>query len=189
MQIVYQSFETRLNKFLTKRNIICSEQIGFSKGMRTSDHIFVLKTLIDKYTQQGSKKLYSCFIDFRKAFDTVRHEELFYKLRLNGISDLFYNVIKNMYGNIDLSVKTDASHITDSFKSYIGMCQGDNLSPNLFKLFINDLPLIFDNTCDPVKLHKTSLNCLMHADDVILLSETAIGLQNSLSLLHDYCIE
>lgn len=53
MQIVYQSFETRLNKFLTKRNIICSEQIGFSKGMRTSDHIFVLKTLIDKYTQQG----------------------------------------------------------------------------------------------------------------------------------------
>jgi len=125
----------------------------------------------------------------KPLIDTVRHEELFYKLRLNGISDLFYNVIKNMYGNIDLSVKTDASHITDSFKSYIGVRQGDNLSPNLFKLFINDLPLIFDNTCDPVKLHKTSLNCLMYADDVILLSETAIGLQNSLSLLHDYCME
>jgi hypothetical protein len=37
-------------------NIICPEQIGCSKGSRTSDHIFVLKTLIDKYTQQGSKQ-------------------------------------------------------------------------------------------------------------------------------------
>jgi hypothetical protein len=39
-------------------------QIGFSKGSRTSDHMFVLKTLIDKYTQQGSKHLYTCFVDF-----------------------------------------------------------------------------------------------------------------------------
>ena len=45
----------RLDNFLTMHNIICPEQIGFSKGSRTSDHMFVLKTLIDKYTQQGSK--------------------------------------------------------------------------------------------------------------------------------------
>ena len=45
-------------------NIICPEQIGFSKGSRSSDHMFVLKTLIDKYTQQGSKHLYTCFVDF-----------------------------------------------------------------------------------------------------------------------------
>jgi hypothetical protein len=37
---------------MTMHNIICPEQIGFSKGSRTSDHMFVLKTLIDKYTQQ-----------------------------------------------------------------------------------------------------------------------------------------
>jgi hypothetical protein len=48
--------------------------------------------------------IYKCtsFVDFRKAFDTVGHEELFYKLRTIGISDLFYNVIKNMYSNIEL---------------------------------------------------------------------------------------
>ena len=48
-------------------NIICPEQIGFSKGSRTSDHMFVLKSLIDKYTKQGSKHLYTCFVDFRKV--------------------------------------------------------------------------------------------------------------------------
>jgi hypothetical protein len=38
----------RLDKYLEKNNIICPEQIGFRKGCRTSDHVFTLKTLIDK---------------------------------------------------------------------------------------------------------------------------------------------
>ena len=145
---------TRLNKFLIERNIICVEQIGFTRGMRTSDHMFVLKTLYLKYTQQGSKKLYSCFADFRKAFDTFRHEELFYKLRVNGISDLFYNVIKNMYANIDLYVKTNPIYTTGNFQSFVGVRQGKNLKPNLFKIFINDLPTIFNANCKPVELEK-----------------------------------
>jgi len=44
---------TRLEKFLSSINIISLEQIGFCKEKRTSDHHFVLKTLIDKYTQQN----------------------------------------------------------------------------------------------------------------------------------------
>jgi hypothetical protein len=68
----------RLDKFCIKRQLIRNEQIGFSKGNRTSDHIFVLKTVIDKYCKQGSKRLFSCFVDFRRAFDTVRHDELFF---------------------------------------------------------------------------------------------------------------
>ena len=38
----------RLDEYLKNNNIICPEQKGFRKGMRTSDHIFTLKTLIDK---------------------------------------------------------------------------------------------------------------------------------------------
>ena len=50
-------------------------------------------------TQQGSKQLYTCFVDFRKAFDTVWHIGLLYKLRNSGVSDIFHNVIKHMYEN------------------------------------------------------------------------------------------
>ena len=49
---------------------IKSNQIGFKKNHRTSDHIFVLKTLIDKYFKQNGK-IYVCFVDFQKAFDKV----------------------------------------------------------------------------------------------------------------------
>jgi hypothetical protein len=50
------------------------------------------------------------------------------------------------------------------------------VSPNLFKLFINDLPDVFDNSCLPVTVDVSKLSCLMYADDIILLSETSEGL-------------
>ena len=45
------------------------------------------------------------------------------------------------------------------------------LSPNLFKIFINDLPDYLQSSHDPVQLHNLNLHCLMYADDVIILSE------------------
>ena len=176
----------RLENFYIQRNLICTEQIGFCRKKRTSDHIFVLKTLIDKYTQSSSKFLYTCFVDFKKAFDSVWHLGLFYKLRKNGVSDLFYNVVKNMYACTELCVKVDNS-LTNSFPSRIGVRQGDNLSPNLFKLFVNDLPEIFKGDCFPVSINSLSLNCLLYADDVVLLSESSQGLQNCLDKLNIYC--
>ena len=55
------------------------------------------------------------------------------------------------------------------------------------QLFVNDLPDIFDSNCMPVSLITSKIICLMYADDVILLSETPAGLQNSLSHLQKYC--
>ena len=65
--------------------------------------------------------------------------------------------------------------------------KGQSNNPNLFKLFVNDLPDIFTHDCDSVKLNSINLNCLMYADDVILISETASGLQNCLNQLSKYC--
>ena len=67
----------RLEKYLDTNSIICKGQIGFKKGSRTSDHILTLKTIIDK-AFKSSKNVYACFIDFKKAFDTINSEALFY---------------------------------------------------------------------------------------------------------------
>lgn len=123
----------RLEKFLASRNIVKPEQIGFCKGKHTSDHHLVLRTLIEKYTQQGDKKFFTCFVDLQRAFDTVSHDGLFYKLRNIGVNDLFYNTLKDMYNNIELCVKVDKYSMTENFTSNIGVKQGDNLSPTLFK--------------------------------------------------------
>lgn len=69
----------------------------------------------------------------------------------------------------------------------VGVRQGDVLSPNLFKIFINDLPSYLATSEDPVHLNDKRIDCLLYADDVILLSTSAFGLQQKLNLLQTFC--
>ena len=111
--------------------------------------MFVLRTLTEKYTKDKCGKLFACFIDFRKAFDTVIHDIMLYKLLKIGIAGNFYSIIKNMYKDNYLNVKMQKG-FTQSFVSIIGIRKCDTLSPDLFKIFINDLPDIFDKDCHGV---------------------------------------
>ena len=61
------------------------------------------------------------------------------------------------------------------------------LSPTLFSLYINDLIEHFGPECEPLELNRKPIFCLLYADDIILLSEPAKGLQKSLDLLKTYC--
>ena len=56
----------RITEFVYTNHLIKFNQIGFQKGYRTADHVFVMKTLIDSYLNKG-KKFYLCFVDFVKA--------------------------------------------------------------------------------------------------------------------------
>ena len=91
-----------------------------------------------------------------------------------------------MYTNNEVCMKMN-DKITDFFKSTVGVKQGDNLSSTLFNIYINDLPACFDANCDPVKIGNHTVHCLMYADDLVLLSESPIGLQNQLNILGEYC--
>ena len=126
----------RLENFISKRNLKCDEQIGFCRGKRTSDHMFILKTLIEKYTKQGVKHLYTCFIGFKKAFDKVWHIGLFFKLREMGVSDLFYNVLKNMYLNTELCVKASPDTLTDFFPQRLVFAKMTILAPPYLKYLL-----------------------------------------------------
>ena len=99
----------RLVNFLNDNEIYKPNQIAFREGNRTSDHIFVIKTLIDKYIKNccsnKPRTLFVCFVDLRKAFDTVWRDALLFKMLELGIGGNFYNVIENLYGKSRASVK------------------------------------------------------------------------------------
>ena len=176
----------RLDLFLEKHKIINKCQLGFTKKARTSDHLFILKCILDQYCNSKDGRVFACFVDFQKAFDTIIHTGIKIKLLKIGVGSLFYRTIKNMY-EISKSCVKIQSHITDFFPTKLGVKQGDNLSPNLFKVFINDLPDYLENTLDPILLNGKPLHCLMYADDIILLSSSAKGLQEKLNILGKYC--
>ena len=122
-----------------------------------------------------------------KAFDTVWRSGLYQKFLKLGIGGNFYNVIKHMHTNSKFAMKkNNARSKLGDYKK--GVRQGDGLSPLLFNVYINDIDEIFDgNTNDPFVLESTKMNCLIYADDLLLLSETKEGLQSCLDSLQLYC--
>jgi hypothetical protein len=78
-------------------------QFGFRENHRTSDSLFMLKTLIDKYLHKNKKKLYLCFVDVQKAFDSVWRGGLLCKLANIGIGKYFYSTVKNMLSKTEIA--------------------------------------------------------------------------------------
>lgn len=126
--------------------------------------------------------MFACFVDLQKAFDTVWRDGVFHKLKKYNIGGNFLRVIMDMYREVNFSIKLQDG-VTKSFSTSVGVKQGCVLSPKLFNLYINDLPLIFDDTCDQIDINGTFIYCLMYADDLILISKSRQGLQNAIGKL------
>ena len=147
------------------------------------------------------KKLYCAFIDYRKAFDSVDRILLWQKLLRTSIDGNMLVIIQNMYKNAKSCVR-DGSNCSDFFPSNIGVRQGENLSPLLFSVFLNDLTefmshaynglndvcnishLLFDN--DDIEVYF-KLYLLLYADDTVIFAETAAELQSALNAMYLYC--
>ena len=179
----------RLIDFLHLNEIIHKSQIAFLEKSRTADHLFTLKTLINKSVHNTEKgKLYACFVDFKKAYDSVWHKGLFHKLDSLGINGTFSDLIKDMYSKTLCSVKIENNR-TRYFNYTKGVRQGCPLSPLLFNIFINELAgKLCDTSSSPITLpNGTELNCLIYADDIVILSRSPDGLQHKLDNLKSYC--
>jgi exonuclease III len=175
----------RLETVLTPKTKPNPFQAGFRKGYRSADNMCILRNIVDRVIN-NKKCLYTCFVDFRKAFDTIWREGLFYKLLDAGITGNCYKVIKGMLDSNTARVKTQNS-FTEKFKTEVGVMQGNTLSPLLFNLFIDSIPAeLLKHNIQPPCIGNTAIPCLAYADDLVLFSTTQQGLQESLNALTSY---
>ena len=177
----------RLNNWAENYNVYTEGQTGFRSGYSTVDNIFVLKTIIDHFNNSG-KKLYTCFIDFRKAFDYVSRTCLWYKLIKMGLRGNILNIIQSMYSQVISSVRDPVTHnLSAEFECKIGLRQGESLSPFLFAMYINDLEeILFVNNKCGVNIFGHKVSLLLYADDAVILADSKEGLQASLDELSIY---
>ena len=64
LKVLCTMLNNRLTTYCSDNNLIDIKQIGFEKGSRASDHIFTLKTVVNKYVvDKVGQKLYTCFVD------------------------------------------------------------------------------------------------------------------------------
>ena len=72
------------------------EQYGFRKGRGTRNAILVLRSIMERALEK-QKDLYMCFVDFEKAFDTVKHGQMVETLKRFGVDGADVRIIAKLY--------------------------------------------------------------------------------------------
>ena len=81
------------------------------------------------------KKTYAFFLDIQKAYDSMWHDGLWYKLWNMGVKERMWHVIKEMYESSKNAVLLEGEK-SNTFTIEQGVAQGCSLSPILFSVFI-----------------------------------------------------
>ena len=176
----------RLSTFMKNNNLFQEEQNGFRQGRSCEDHIFSITSIIRNRMAVNSPT-YCAFVDLEKAFDWINRDLLLYKLLCHGVDGHFYQSIKSILCNTKSCVLLNHSVRTEWFDINCGVRQGDSLSPTLFNIFINDVVDHLKSNCPSLKIGDVSLNCLLYADDMVLLGEDEDSLQCLLNELKNWC--
>jgi hypothetical protein len=129
----------RLQAHMDKNNLIITNQSGFRKSRQTRDNLlYLIQT-----AQQGfneDKKTLAVFFDIAGAFDKVWHQGLMYKLFMIKVPYYLIKIIANFLNGRTFCVKIEG--VKSSIRIIqCGVPQGGVLSPTLFSIFINDIPV------------------------------------------------
>ena len=94
----------RLEKYAERRGFFSNMQFGFQEGVGCMEASFIILETINHMLERGSK-IFSCFLDVRKAFDTVWIDGLLFKLFTElGINGRMWLAIKDLYTNVKARV-------------------------------------------------------------------------------------
>ena len=161
-------------------HLLCKNQNGFRRGRSTIAQILSIRRILEEM-RRLNKEITLCFVDFRKAFDSISREVMFEILPLYGIPSLLVEAIKSLYINTSAIIISPDGE-TESFDISAGVLQGDTLAPFLFIVVLDYvLRLSLDSMNEKgVKTkprqsrrypaqHLTDLD---FADDLALISES-----------------
>ena len=180
--------EAELSRYAERESLRSPGQAGFRRTFSTVDHIFTLRCLIEQSRSRG-RRLYCCFVDFRKAFDTVPRERLFRRLTSLGVPSEMIWAIYALYERVSGRVRCPGG-LSDSIASTIGVKQGCPLSPTLFGLYIDEVDdFIQRGGGAGVDLSGTQIHIMLYADDIVLLAESQEDLQHHLRALGSFCTQ
>lgn len=177
-KIVAILIKDKLQQYM--ENKIGDYQAGFRKGSSIVDHVHTLR-LIQETAKEHRMRLYVIFIDFAKAYDTVRREKIYKILEKNGIPGKIINLVKMTLQNTRYKVRVGDSCSAD-FVVERGLRQGDPLSTVLFNFVLDEV--IKESRMQVNRIvYMKSYQCLAYADDVIILAQTEKELIDSIRRL------
>ena len=137
------------------------------------------------------KKTCCCFIDIKKAYDTVFREGLWVKLHQAGIQGKMWRMITSIYKKVQSCVLVEGV-TTRWFEVEVGVRQGCVVSPVLFSIFVDGLARKIQESGLGVEIEGDSqdkLGLLMYADDIVLIAKNEKELQKMIDIVVNYSHE
>merc|ERR1719273_111544 len=176
---IYEAIlNNRLYRWCEDNDIILEEQGGFREERGCADQIFILSSILKS---RKKKKTYCCYIDLKKAYDTVWRTGLWHRLWKKGIKGKMWKTLKNFYRKTITRIRINGV-MTEEFVTEKGVKQGGVLSPILFSIYRNELIEELKDTEIGIELEEGRVNALFYADDIILISETREELQEMMKI-------
>ena len=154
----------RITNYIDRTGVLGDEQAGFRSGFSTIDHAFTLNCIIDIYLQR-KKRVFCAFIDYKKTFDLVDRSSLWCKLLANGINGKIITIIYNLYLDAKSRVKYNG-RVSEYFTCNVGVPQGENISPLLFALYLNDFEYAISRKYSGLNTLANDIRSQLSDDDV-----------------------
>ncbi|KAK3548620.1 hypothetical protein QTP70_015565, partial [Hemibagrus guttatus] len=165
MKVWERVVEARLRKVVE----ICEQQYGFMPRKSTTDAIFALRILMEKY-RDGQREWHCVFVDLEEAYDRVPREELWYCMRKSGVAEKYVRVVQDIYERSRTVVRCAVGQ-TEEFNVEVGLHQGSALSPFLFAMVMDQLS---------EEVRQESPWTMMFADDIVICSESREQVEENL---------
>uniref|UniRef100_A0A8D8LPD3 Craniofacial development protein 2 n=1 Tax=Cacopsylla melanoneura TaxID=428564 RepID=A0A8D8LPD3_9HEMI len=163
---------------------ISETQFGFRSGFGTREALLTYNVLMQK-CKEMNVDVYTCFIDYEKAFDRVKHEKLIEILKSKKIHDWDIRLIANLYWKQIANIKVE-SDLSSGVVIKRGVRQGCILSPLLFNMYSETIfKEALKDINSGIKINNYTINNLRYADDTVLLATNIDDLNNMVNKLSE----
>lgn len=146
----------RIIEFASDRNIISENQFGFRKEHSTVHQISRIKNKILS-NKRRKKSTGLVLLDIEKAFDTVWHNGVIFKMMTNNIPEYLCKIISEFLDKRVFAVSVN-KNVSNFMPIPAGLPQGSILSPTLYSIYTSDFKA-------PIEIDTA-----YYADDTALVS-------------------
>ena len=130
---------------------------------------------------EKQRDVYTCFIDYSKVLDTVKHESLVELLQSLDVDKSETRLLTNLYWKLTAAVRC-GDDIREWLDIKLGVRQGCVTSPHLFTLYTEMIMRELDDM-DGFRIGCTVANNLRYACDTVIIAESEEQLQRLINVV------
>ncbi|KAI5737636.1 hypothetical protein M8J76_015259 [Diaphorina citri] len=182
--VLYKMFMKMIQKRLARKfqENQPSEQAGFRPSFSTIDHIHSVNQIIEK-SHEYNVNIYISFVDYKKAFDSIKHSAIWDSLKTFGIEPIYIRVLKEIYNNTRAFISLDRNG--RQFNIQKGVRQGCPWSADLFNGVLETIFRDLRWETYGLSIDGRKINHLRFADDVVLFSDNHKDLEHMVNELRE----